>query len=80
MNILFLCMRNACRSQMAEGVLRHLAGDRMGVDSAGIETHGKNPRALQGMEEIMQQFRVVRDDIRAQVESLTSDEMDGGQA
>jgi len=141
MNILFLCTGNSCRSQMAEGFLRHLAGDRVGVDSAGIEAHGQNPRAVavmdevgvdiyqqqstrlsdkhlewadlvvtvcgdadescpmlppgtekrhwglpdpakaQGPEEkIMQQFRAVRDDIRARVESLISDEIDGGQA
>lgn len=141
MNVLFVCTGNACRSQMAEGFLRHLAGDRVGVDSAGIEAHGQNPRALQVMDEagvgirdqqsttlaeahlawadlvvtvcgdadescpmlppgtekrhwglpdpakaqgpedeIMQQFRAVRDDIRARVESLISDEIDGGQA
>lgn len=44
--VLFLCTGNSCRSQMAEGWLRHLGGDRYEVYSAGIEAHGKNPRAI----------------------------------
>ena len=36
---------------MAEGWARHLAGDRIQVQSAGIESHGKNPRAIQAMQE-----------------------------
>jgi len=44
--ILFLCTGNACRSQMAEGWLKYLAGDRFQVYSAGIVAHGKNPRAI----------------------------------
>jgi arsenate reductase len=46
MNILFLCTGNSCRSQMAEGWARALAGDNITVQSAGIEAHGKNPRAI----------------------------------
>ncbi|KAA8983578.1 arsenate reductase ArsC [Halospina sp. K52047b] len=141
MNVLFVCTGNSCRSQMAEGVLRHLAGDRVSVDSAGLEAHGQNPRAIKVMDEagvdirdqastlltdahlewadlvvtvcgdadescpilppgtikrhwglpdpakalgsedrIMQQFRNVRDDIRARVECLIRDDVDGGQA
>jgi len=49
--ILFLCTGNSCRSQMAEGWLRHLAGDRFKAFSAGIEAHGKNPRAIAVMQE-----------------------------
>ena len=49
--ILFLCTGNSCRSQMAEGWLRHLGGDRFEVFSAGIEAHGKNPRAITVMRE-----------------------------
>lgn len=52
MKILFLCTGNSCRSQMAEGFLRHLAGDRVQVRSAGIEAHGRNPRAISVMDEI----------------------------
>jgi len=49
--ILFLCTGNSCRSQMAEGWARHLGGDRLEARSAGIEAHGKNPRAIAVMAE-----------------------------
>jgi arsenate reductase len=51
MNILFLCSGNSCRSQMAEGWARHFAGNAFGVQSAGIEAHGKNPHAISIMQE-----------------------------
>lgn len=51
MNILFLCTGNSCRSQMAEGWARALADDSIVVQSAGIEAHGKNPRAIAAMGE-----------------------------
>ena len=50
-NILFLCTGNSCRSQMAEGWTRTLGSGRFGVESAGIEAHGKNPRAIAAMNE-----------------------------
>lgn len=50
--ILFLCTGNSCRSQMAEGFARALAGDRADILSAGIEAHGKNPRAIAAMAEV----------------------------
>ena len=49
--VLFLCTGNSCRSQMAEGWTRALKGDQIDVFSAGIETHGLNPRAVQVMAE-----------------------------
>ena len=49
--ILVLCTGNSCRSQMAEGWLRHFGGDRVEVASAGVETHGVNPRAVEVMRE-----------------------------
>ena len=49
--ILFLCTGNSCRSQMAEGWARHLGNDWLEVQSAGIEAHGKNPRAIAVMHE-----------------------------
>ncbi len=49
--ILVLCTGNSCRSQIAEGYLRHFAGDRAEVYSAGVETHGVNPRAIATMKE-----------------------------
>lgn len=50
-NILVLCTGNSCRSQLAEGYLRFFAGDKATIYSAGIETHGVNPRAIQTMAE-----------------------------
>ena len=44
--ILVLCTGNSCRSQIAEGYLRHLAGDKAEIYSAGVETHGVNSRAI----------------------------------
>jgi arsenate reductase len=49
--ILVLCTGNSCRSQMAEGYLRYFAGDKAEVYSAGIETHGLNPKAVAIMKE-----------------------------
>ncbi|MBI2299604.1 MAG: arsenate reductase ArsC [Armatimonadetes bacterium] len=49
--VLFLCTGNSCRSQMAEGWLRHLAGDRFAAASAGLEPHGLNPSAVAVMRE-----------------------------
>ena len=50
-NILVLCTGNSCRSQVAEGYLRYFAGDKANIYSAGIETHGVNPKAIQVMAE-----------------------------
>ena len=49
--LLFLCTGNSCRSQMAEGWARALKGDQIEAFSAGIETHGLNPRAVKVMAE-----------------------------
>ncbi len=49
--IYFLCTGNSCRSQMADGFLKALGGDRYEVKSAGLEAHGLNPRAVQVMKE-----------------------------
>jgi arsenate reductase len=48
-NILLLCTGNSCRSQIAEGYLRYFAGDKAKIYSAGIETHGVNPKAIEIM-------------------------------
>ena len=51
LKVLFLCTGNSCRSQMAEGWTRHLKSDGIEAYSAGIETHGLNPNAVQVMAE-----------------------------
>jgi arsenate reductase len=50
--VLFLCTGNSCRSQMAEGWLRHLAGDRIAALSAGTDPVGIHPRAIEVMAEV----------------------------
>ncbi len=50
-NVLVLCTGNSCRSQIAEGYLRHFAGTKANIYSAGIEAHGVNPRAVAAMRE-----------------------------
>lgn len=50
--VLFLCTRNAARSRMAEGLLRHVAGDRYDVHSAGIVAGELHPLAVRAMAEI----------------------------
>ncbi|RFZ85014.1 arsenate reductase ArsC [Mucilaginibacter terrenus] len=48
-NILVLCTGNSCRSQIADGYLRHFTKGKASIYSAGIETHGVNPRAIEIM-------------------------------
>lgn len=48
--ILVLCTGNSCRSQIAHGYLQFFSGNRAEVYSAGVETHGVNPRAIATMQ------------------------------
>ncbi len=66
--VLFLCTGNSARSQMAEGLLRHHAGDQFEVYSAGLEAKGVNPYAIRAMDEIGV-------DIRAQYSKTTQEYM-----
>lgn len=50
-NILVLCTGNSCRSQIAHGYLQYFLDGRAKVYSAGVETHGVNPRAVATMAE-----------------------------
>jgi arsenate reductase (thioredoxin) len=50
--VLFLCTGNSARSQMAEGFLRHMAGDRFEVYSAGVKPTTVNPLAIKVMAEV----------------------------
>ena len=67
-NILYLCTGNSCRSQMAEGWTRTLNDGRFSAASAGIEAHGKNPRAIAVMAE-------AGVDISGQESTIVTDEM-----
>lgn len=49
--VLVLCTGNSCRSQIAEGYLRFFAGNKADIYSAGVETHGVNPKAILIMRE-----------------------------
>ena len=51
-NILFMCVANSARSQMAEGLARHIFGDRIPVQSAGSEPSHVNPYAIEVMREL----------------------------
>ncbi len=50
--VLFICTHNSARSQMAEGILNHLCGDRYQAFSAGTKPSGVNPFAIEVMKEI----------------------------
>ncbi|RKP55314.1 arsenate reductase (thioredoxin) [Cohnella endophytica] len=50
--VYFLCTGNSCRSQMADGFMNAIGGDRYEVKSAGLEAHGLNPRAVKVMKEV----------------------------
>jgi len=52
LKILFLCTGNTCRSQMAEGLTRHLKSDLIEPYSAGVDPGAMNPRAVKSMAEI----------------------------
>lgn len=67
--IMFLCTGNSCRSQMTEGLAKHLGRNRFEIYSAGLEAHGLNPRAIK-----------VMDEIGINISNHTSDEIDQGAA
>ncbi|RAV03460.1 arsenate reductase (thioredoxin) [Paenibacillus sp. YN15] len=50
--VYFLCTGNSCRSQIADGFLKAMGGDKYEVKSAGLEAHGLNPRAVKAMNEV----------------------------
>ena len=63
--IMFLCTGNSCRSQIADGIAKHLGRNRFEIYSAGLEAHGLNPRAIK-----------VMDEIGIDISNYTSDEVD----
>ncbi len=50
-NVLVLCTGNSCRSQITHGWLSYFTGGTVNIYSAGIETHGVNPKAISTMAE-----------------------------
>jgi len=50
--VLFVCVHNSARSQIAEALLKKMAGDRFEAESAGFEPGGLNPLAVEVMKEI----------------------------
>ena len=52
LRVLFLCTHNSARSQIAEGLLRHLAGDRFGTYSGGTEATRVRPLAIRAMADL----------------------------
>lgn len=52
MNILFMCVANSARSQMAEGLAKKIFGDKVWIESAGSEPKSVNPFAIEVMKEI----------------------------
>jgi len=76
-NILFLCTGNSCRSQMAEGWAKLYGRPSFEIQSAGIETHGKKPRALAVMKEASvdisnQESTKVTDDMLTQADLVVT--------
>ena len=51
-NLLVLCTGNSCRSQIAHGFLASMTAGKTIIYSAGVETHGVNPKAIATMKEI----------------------------
>lgn len=73
LRILFLCTGNSCRSQMAEGWTRHLKNDDIDAWSAGIETHGLNPFAVQVMAEQGVDISAHRSKLLSDLDGITFD-------
>ena len=48
-NVLVLCTGNSCRSQIADGYLKEFSPEGTNIYSAGVETHGVNPKAIETM-------------------------------
>lgn len=71
--VLFLCTGNSCRSQMAEGLLRHADGEHFEVESAGTHPAGVNPLAIEVMAEAGMDISAHRSKSVTEMEGRTFD-------
>ncbi len=71
--VLILCTGNSARSQMAEGLLRHIGGDRFDVESAGVTPSHVRSEAIEAMREV---GIVISAHRSKSVDEFTSDEFD----
>jgi hypothetical protein len=72
-SVLFVCVRNGGKSQMAAGLMRRAAGDRVAAHSAGTNPSSKiNALSAEFLAEV-ERMRLVRDDINARVEALLAE-------
>lgn len=72
-SVLFLCVANSARSQMAEGQARALLGDRIEVRSAGSSPTQVNPYAIRAMDEVSIDIRAQRSTSVAEVDGAAVD-------
>jgi arsenate reductase (thioredoxin) len=73
LKILFLCTGNSCRSQMAEGWVRHLKSDVIQAFSAGLEVHGLNLNAVKVMHEEGVDITLQKSQLMEEVETIPFD-------
>jgi arsenate reductase len=71
--VLFLCTANSCRSQMAEGIINHLFGDKIAAFSAGTQATYVNPTAIEVLKEIGMDISVHRSKNLSEFDGQTFD-------
>jgi protein-tyrosine-phosphatase len=70
--VLVLCTGNSCRSQIAEGYLKFFANGKAEIYSAGIETHGVNPKAIATMAAMELIFQTIPQTMLTNMQTLIS--------
>lgn len=71
--VLFVCAQNSARSQMAEGFLNNIAGDRFHAESAGMDRGALNPLAVEAMREVG--IDISRNETKSVFEKYRNDEL-----
>jgi len=85
-SLLFLCVANSARSQIARGLARQMFGDRATIQSAGSQPSRVNPFPIEVMREagsisrdaLLSRFRTARETIRGKLEAFAVSELPGG--